>query len=37
VPIDLHILDDEGHMPHHAEGERIAEAIRRLAMGQTTR
>lgn len=29
--IELVILPDEGHMPHHGEGEAVAEAIRRLA------
>lgn len=37
VPIDLVILKHEGHMPHHGEGEAVAEAIRRLAMGDQTR
>lgn len=31
VPLDLVILKEEGHMPHHGEGEAVAEAIRRLA------
>lgn len=29
--IELVILPDEGHMPHHGEGEAVAAAIRRLA------
>jgi pimeloyl-ACP methyl ester carboxylesterase len=31
VPVDLVILPDEGHMPHHAHGPDVADAIRRLA------
>lgn len=37
VPIDLVILPDEGHMPHHGEGDQIAGTIRRLAFSQQTR
>lgn len=29
--VELVILPDEGHMPHHGEGEAVADAIRRLA------
>ncbi|MGA1342076.1 MAG: alpha/beta fold hydrolase [Hyphomonas sp.] len=32
VPVELVILEHEGHMPHHGEGEAVAEAIRRLAL-----
>jgi len=35
--VDLVILPDEGHMPHHGEGEAVAVAIRRLALGAETR
>lgn len=31
VPVDLVILKHEGHMPHHGEGEAVADAIRRMA------
>ncbi len=31
VPVELVILPEEGHMPHHGEGEAVADAIRRLA------
>lgn len=31
VAVDLVILPDEGHMPHHGHGEAVADAIRRLA------
>lgn len=31
VPVDLVILPHEGHMPHHGEGEAVADAIRHLA------
>ena len=34
VPVDLVILPAEGHMPHHAEGEAVADAIRRLASNE---
>lgn len=37
VPLELVILPDEGHMPHHGEGEAVANAIRRLALGANTR
>ncbi|MCA8902755.1 MAG: alpha/beta hydrolase [Hyphomonas sp.] len=37
VPLDLVILPDEGHMPHHAHGADVADAIRRLATGAETR
>lgn len=37
VPIELVILPDEGHMPHHGEGSAVAGAIRRLAFGHQTR
>jgi pimeloyl-ACP methyl ester carboxylesterase len=35
--VELVILPDEGHMPHHGEGEAVAYAIRRLALGAETR
>jgi len=35
--VDLVILPDEGHMPHHGEGGSVAEAIRRLALPGETR
>ena len=31
VPLELVALPQEGHMPHHGEGEAVADAIRRLA------
>jgi pimeloyl-ACP methyl ester carboxylesterase len=31
VAVNLVILPQEGHMPHHGEGEAVADAIRRLA------
>lgn len=37
VPLELVILPDEGHMPHHGEGSAVAGAIRRLAFGRQTR
>ena len=37
VPIDLVILPDEGHMPHHGEAEAVVDAIRRLASAQESR
>lgn len=37
VPVDLVILKHEGHMPHHGEGDAVADAIRRLALGPETR
>lgn len=37
VPLELVILPDEGHMPHHGEGEAVASAIRRLALSAETR
>lgn len=37
VSIDLVILPDEGHMPHHGEGEAVASTIRRLAFDDQTR
>ncbi len=37
LPIELVILPDEGHMPHHGEGGAVAGAIRRLAFGRQTR
>lgn len=37
IELDLRILEHEGHMPHHGEGEDIAQAIRRLAIGQASR
>lgn len=37
VAVDLVILKDEGHMPHHGAGEAVAGAIRRLAFGAETR
>lgn len=37
VAIDLIILKEEGHMPHHGEGEAVASAIRRLAINPQTR
>jgi pimeloyl-ACP methyl ester carboxylesterase len=35
--IELVILPDEGHMPHHGEGHAVADAIRRLALARETR
>lgn len=32
--LTLVALPDEGHMPHHGEGEAVANAIRRLASGE---
>ncbi|MBK8197750.1 MAG: alpha/beta hydrolase [Acidobacteria bacterium] len=37
VAVDLVILPDEGHMPHHGEGAAVAYAIRRLALVPETR
>lgn len=37
VSLDLVILPEEGHMPHHGEGGAVAGAIRRLAFGNQTR
>lgn len=37
VPLDLVILPEEGHMPHHGEGDAVAGAIRRLAIDSQTR
>lgn len=37
VPLELVILPDEGHMPHHGEGAAVAGAIRRLAFGSQPR
>ena len=37
VPLELVALPDEGHMPHHGEGEAVADTIRRLAINQETR
>jgi pimeloyl-ACP methyl ester carboxylesterase len=37
VAVDLVILPHEGHMPHHGEGEAVADTIRRLALGAETR
>ncbi|MFN4023443.1 MAG: alpha/beta fold hydrolase [Hyphomonas sp.] len=37
VPVDLVILKEEGHMPHHGAGEAVAGAIRRLAINPQTR
>lgn len=37
VSLDLVILPEEGHMPHHGEGGAVAGAIRRLAFGSQTR
>ena len=37
VPVELVILPDEGHMPHHAHGDDVANAIRRLAMNGKSR
>ncbi|HPE47300.1 MAG TPA: alpha/beta hydrolase [Hyphomonas sp.] len=37
VALDLVILPDEGHMPHHRHGADVADAIRRLASGGETR
>lgn len=37
VAVDLVILKHEGHMPHHGEGDAVADAIRRLAFGAETR
>jgi len=35
--VELVILPDEGHMPHHGEGDAVADAIRRLALVRETR
>jgi pimeloyl-ACP methyl ester carboxylesterase len=35
--IDLVILPEEGHMPHHRHGQEVADAIRRLALSPETR
>jgi len=35
--VELIILPKEGHMPHHGEGEAVADAIRRLALLPETR
>lgn len=35
--VELVILPEEGHMPHHGEGEAVANAIRRLALLPQTR
>jgi pimeloyl-ACP methyl ester carboxylesterase len=37
VPVDLVVLPDDGHMPHHTEGDAVADAIRRLANASQTR
>ena len=37
VSVELVALPHEGHMPHHGEGEAVAEAIRRLALAEETR
>jgi pimeloyl-ACP methyl ester carboxylesterase len=37
VPVDLVILPNEGHMPHHAHGADVADAIRRLATDTESR
>ena len=37
VPVEVVILPDEGHMPHHAHGADVAEAIRRLAINDKSR
>lgn len=37
VTVELVALPHEGHMPHHGEGEAVAEAIRRLALAEETR
>lgn len=37
VPLDLVILKEEGHMPHHGEGDAVAAAIRHLAINLQTR
>jgi len=37
VALELVALPDEGHMPHHGEGEAVAGAIRRLALVRETR
>ena len=37
LDLDLVILKEEGHMPHHGEGAAVAEAIRRLAIVPQTR
>lgn len=37
IPVELIVLPEEGHMPHHGEGDAVANAIRRLALGTNTR
>jgi pimeloyl-ACP methyl ester carboxylesterase len=37
LPLDLVILPEEGHMPHHGQAEAVADAIRRLAIRPQTR
>lgn len=37
IPLELVALADEGHMPHHGEGEAVAGAIRRLAKPEASR
>ena len=37
VPVDLVILPEEGHMPHHGEAKAVVDAIRRLASAQESR
>ena len=37
IDLDLVILPDEGHMPHHRHGPDVADAIRRLALSPETR
>lgn len=37
VAVDLVILPEEGHMPHHRHGPDVAEAIRRLASAPLSR
>lgn len=37
VDIDLVILKEEGHMPHHGKGAEVADAIRRLAIAPQRR
>jgi pimeloyl-ACP methyl ester carboxylesterase len=37
VPVEVVILPDEGHMPHHAHGADVADAIRRLAINDKSR
>lgn len=34
VPVDLVILAQEGHMPHHGEGAAVAEAIKKMALNR---